>query len=58
MKILITGAGGFIGKHLVKQLDNQHQLLKIISKQEQSKSKLDHCIDLLDENALKKSLDK
>lgn len=58
MKILITGAGGFIGKHLSKYLRDQHHIVNIYSQPLKTESKNNYYINLLDENSVKKYIDK
>ena len=57
MKILITGAGGFVGKHLIKRLqDNHHELVALgigCDKEEFQKKDIPlYAVDILDEEAV------
>lgn len=52
MKILITGATGFIGQHLVKHLHNQHQVTVLSRLPTKAYHLLGNDIDVIDDLAL------
>lgn len=57
MKIVITGSGGFLGEHIIKQCIKQNSTIEIIAITSQAKSlskKYNDCIEVVD----KKQLDK
>lgn len=43
MKILLTGATGFIGKHLVKKLSNNHELFALVRENSDISEVRDYC---------------
>lgn len=52
MNILITGANGFIGKHLVNNLSDTHSIIELYNGSNYSNNKLKFTCDLLDINSV------
>ena len=52
MKILVTGADGFIGKHLCPYLSVKHEVYKVYSSPKRIKQREDIILDLTDKKAV------
>ena len=49
MNILITGANGFIGKHLIKGIDSKHQIFQLVNGKKYNFNKNIFTVNLLDD---------